>query len=415
MHLSDDLAARFAAGLGDVAERARDRQILGLAVSGGGDSLAMLHLAAGAGLQVRVVTVDHGLRPEAAAEAALVGRICAGLGMGHDILRWHWDGKGNLQDAARRARRGLIGAWAVGLGLGTVALAHTRDDVAETFMMRLARGAGVDGLAAMVPGWTEAGVGWVRPLLGASRAELRHHLRGLGRTWVEDPSNSNDRFDRVKARKALALLQPLGISVERLAAVADHLADARQALEAVTGTAWTRVMRDHGLAVHIDMPVLASEPVEVQRRLVVALIRRLAAGDYAPRGGAVRALLARLLAGKGGVLAGCRFQVVRGQAWGFREAKAVAGLVAEPDQPWDGAWRIVGPALPETEVRALGAGIDLCRSWRAAGLPRAALVAGPALWQGGRLIAAPHAGFGPDYGVISLLPAAGRHHLVISH
>ena len=105
--------------------------------------MALLLLALDAGLQVRAVTVDHGLRPEAAAEAAWVGRLCAGLGVPHDTLQWQgWDGAGNLQDQARRARLSLIADWAKVAGLGAVALGHTQDDQAETVLMRLARRAG---------------------------------------------------------------------------------------------------------------------------------------------------------------------------------------------------------------------------------------------------------------------------------
>lgn len=410
--MTTGLQARF---LAELTTAARDRQILGLAVSGGGDSMAMLHLAVAAGLPVRVATVDHGLRPEAAVEAAEVGRVCAGLRVPHEVLRWHWDGKGNLQDAARRGRRAVIAAWALRHGLRTVALAHTRDDVAETFLMRLARGAGVDGLAAMAPRWHEAGVDWVRPLLAVSRAELREFLCRIGGTWVDDPSNDNDKFDRVRVRKALSVLRPLGISPERLAVVATHLAEARQALEAVTEAALAQVVRDLELAVQVDVAALAALPAEIQRRLLVAVIQRIAPGDYAPRGAAVQNLLARLVAGKGGVLAGCRFQVVKGRLWGFREAKAVSGLVAQPGQVWDGIWRIEGPWPKAAEMRALGAGIVLCPDWRSTGLPRAALMVCPALWQGATLIAAPHAGFGAGYGAISLFSAAALHHSVISH
>ena len=406
------LAARF---LAEVTIEARDGTVLGLAVSGGGDSMAMLHLSVAAGLSVRVATVDHGLRPEAAAEAAEVGQVCAGLQVPHEVLRWHWDGTGNLQDAARRGRRAVLAAWALRHGLVTVALAHTRDDVAETFLMRLARGAGVDGLAAMAPRWHEAGVDWVRPLLAVSRAELREYLHGIGGTWVDDPSNDNDRFDRVRARKALSVLRPLGISAERLAAVAAHLAEARAALEAATEAALAQVVRDHGLAVQVDVAALAAQPAEIQRRLLVALILRIAPGDYAPRGAAVQSLLARLVAGKGGVLAGCRFLVVKGRLWGFREARAVAGMVAQPGQVWDGLWRIEGPWPEAAEVRALGAGIALCPDWRATGLPRAALMVSPALWQGATLIAAPHAGFGAGYSAKPLFSAAPLHQSVISH
>ncbi len=398
-----------------MTDKARNRQVLGLAVSGGGDSLAMLHLAVEAGGKVQVATVDHGLRPGAAIEAAGVGRVCEELGVRHEVLHWQWDRKGNLQDAARRGRRAALAAWALRQGLGAVALAHTRDDVAETFVMRLARGAGVDGLAAMAARWQEAGVTWVRPLLGVSRAELRDYLTGIGQTWVEDPSNDNDRFDRVRVRKALGVLRPLGISAERLAEVAGHLAEARAALEAVTDAAWARIAGDRGLAVTVDGAALAGEPAEVQRRVVIRLIGRIAPQGYAPRGGAVQRLLARILAGKDGALAGCRFQIVKGQVWAFREAKAVSRLVCPADQVWDGLWRLEGPAPDGAEIRALGAGITACPDRHASGLPRAALMASPAMWLGQRLIAAPHAGFGPGYSAIPLFPAAALHQSVISH
>ena len=413
--MTESLAARFAQSLRLILDAGSETPELGLAVSGGGDSVAMLHLAVEAGLSVRVATVDHGLRPEAAAEAAEVGRVCAALGLSHAVLHWHWDGAGNLQDAARRGRRQVLAQWALRAGLGAVALAHTRDDVAETFLMRLARGAGVDGLAAMVPRWHEGGVTWVRPLLWASRGDLRGYLQGRGLAWVDDPSNDNERFDRVKARKALAVLRPLGISVDRLAEVAGHLAEARTALETVAGEVYARIVLDHGPAVTIDLVALAKAPAEVQRRVLVGVIGGVAPLGYAPRGAAVQTLLARLLAGRGGVLAGCRFQSIRGQLWAYREVKAVAAEVCAADQVWDGRWRMEGPVVAGGEVRALGEGIADCTDWRQSGLPRAALMACPALWQGDRLIAAPHAGFGPRYSAIPLFPAAALHQSLISH
>ena len=121
------------------------------------------------------------------------------------------------------------------------------------------------------------------------------------------------------------------------------------------------------------------------------------------------------MAGKPTMLAGCRFAVVRGTLWAFREAGAVAGLVCGPGQVWDGRWRIEGEWPPGAELRALGEGIALCAGWRATGLPRAALMASPALWLGPRLIAAPHADFGPGYSAKSLEGAASLHHSAISH
>ncbi len=371
----------------------------------------MLHLAAG--LPVRVVTVDHGLRPESADEAVAVGRVCAALGLPHQILQWHWDGRGNLQDAARRGRRLVMADWARGLGVGAVALAHTQDDLAETFVMRLARGAGVDGLAAMSPRWDEGGVTWLRPLLQVTRAALREYLRGVGGTWVEDPSNDNLRFDRVKVRKALAVLGPLGVTAQRLAGVAGHLAEARAALEAMTDDLAARALVEVAGSVRIDRAVLAAAAPEVQRRLVLRVIGGIASDFYAPRGAAVQGLLGRLLAGQGGTLAGCRFQVLRGQLWVFREGRAVAGLVCAPGEVWDGRWCLSGPA--SHEVRALGEGMALCPDWRATGVPRGALMSSPALWLGPSLIAAPHAGLIPPGGAISLFPVRQMQQTTLSH
>ena len=128
---------------------------LGVAVSGGSESTALLiHLhdwAGPRGVALHAVTIDHGLRPEAAAEAAGVAALCARLAVPHDTLPWRWDGRGNLPDAARRGRQALISDWAAARGIADVALGHTADDQAETLLMRLGRGSGVDGLAAMRP------------------------------------------------------------------------------------------------------------------------------------------------------------------------------------------------------------------------------------------------------------------------
>ena len=169
-----DLPARFLASLTSSTS-------LGLAVSGGGDSVALLHLAVACGLQPAVVTVNHGLRAEAASEAAQVAGVAAALGLSHETLLWQgWDHTGNLQDAARKARRRLISAWALQNNIASVALGHTQNDIAETFLMRLQRGAGVDGLAKMAGHWSEGGILWQRPLLGFTRNDLRLWLQAQG-------------------------------------------------------------------------------------------------------------------------------------------------------------------------------------------------------------------------------------------
>ncbi len=388
---------------------------LGLAVSGGGDSMAMLHLAVAAGLRPKVLTVDHGLRPEAAAEAALVEEVAAGYGLLHVTLRWQgWDHSGNLQNAARNARRQLMADWALRRGLATVALAHTQDDVAETFLMRLARGAGVDGLATMSAFWAEGGISWQRPMLAMNRAELRDWLGTQGLPWVEDPSNQNLRFDRVKMRQALPRLAPLGLSAPRLAEVAAHLAEARQALDALADDWAARCLTEQAGTVLIS-PTLWQAPLETQRRLLQRILLWIAPAAYAPRGAQVGQLLAALTAGRAATLAGCRFVPDRNGLRALREGKAAAPRVR--GAVWDGRWRILGHNPEIAELGALGAGgLAQVPDWRKTGLPRAALLVSPAIWIENRLIAAPLAGFGPAYySAVPLEPLFARNSVALSH
>lgn len=406
----DTILTGFLAGLGDAVNAP-----LGLAVSGGGDSLAMLHLAVKAGLRVQAVTVDHGLRAESAAEAAMVAQVCAGLGVPHDTRRWQgWDRKGNLQDQARKARRRLIADWARGAGLGAVALAHTQDDLAETFLMRLARGAGVDGLSAMSARWTEGGVIWLRPLLGASRQGLRDVLRGEGVAWVDDPSNDMDRFDRVKARKALVALSPLGLTPATLAGVARHLAEARTALEVAADTAAATLLQPDGGAICIAEG-WRDLPDEISRRLLLRVILTIAPAPYAPRGSAVMRLRDTLLQHRPAALAGCRFLYAKTGLRAFREAKAVAGVQVPVGQVWDG-WQMIGPATDAMTLRALGAdGLAQCPDWRATLRPRAELLASPSVWLKDRLIAAPMAQIGSEWRAMRVLSPQSPSLCALSH
>jgi tRNA(Ile)-lysidine synthase len=358
---------------------------IGVALSGGGDSTALLHLCRAAGFRVEAVTVDHALRAESAAEAASVAAWCAALGVRHEVRVWeHGAVSGNLMDAGRRARMRLIGDWARDRGIGVVALGHTRDDQAETFLMGLSRVAGLDGLSGMRRGWDEGDIRFHRPLLDAGREELREWLRGQGICWIDDPTNENDRFTRVKARKALVALAPLGITGERLAEVAGHLAQAQAALGMQVAAAAGQWVEEQAGALRIGAGLWA-EPVEVQRQVVVAALLWLTRATYAPRAGEVERLRAAMMAGRDATLAGCLFR----RGWLMREPRAVGGPVPV-GQVWDGRWVVTGP---EGDVRALGAeGLRQVPGWRDTGLPRDVLQVTPGVWQGDRLLAAPLAG-----------------------
>ncbi len=390
-------AAAFAAAMA-AAFPGGPPQRLGLAVSGGGDSTAVALLTADwagpRGVTLCAATVDHGLRPGSAAEAAAAGAVCAGLGIAHATLRWETpQGRGNLQDRARQARQRLIAAWAAERGIVHVATGHTLDDQAETVLLRLARGSGVDGLAAMAPVRRLAGVVWLRPLLAVPRAALRDLLRARGLAWAEDPSNDDLRFARARARAALAALAPLGITAAGLAATAARMATARAALGRAAAELADRAARIEAGDVLLDAAALAAAPDELRERLLAHALVWVGGGPYRPRHADLRRLAAAIAAGRGGTLAGCRATVAGGTLRIGREWQAVRHITAPPGAPWDGRWRLTGPALPGAEVGALGPeGLADCPKWRETGLPRPSLLASPAVRAGGRLVAAPLAG-----------------------
>ncbi|XDA97471.1 tRNA lysidine(34) synthetase TilS [Sulfitobacter sp. LCG007] len=378
-----------------------DHGPLGIAVSGGSDSLALLLLVSEIwpARDLAAVTVDHGLRPESGGEARVVGDICKELGIDHEVLRWQgWDGKGNLQERARRARYALMAGWAHGRGIGGIALGHTLDDQAETVLMRLARGSGVDGLSAMAPRSTRDGMLWLRPMLTLRRQELRDHLTARGLRWVDDPSNDDRRFDRVRVRAAMAALEELGIGAGALAAVAGRMQAAREVLESQVAETAGSIARPDAGAVVLQADGFRALPDEIARRLLRQALRFVSGSIHGPRHAPLELMLGSLRQGRGATVDGCQSVVARGAIWIFREYEAVRSLVCPADHLWDGRWRAQNASAgsresSELELRALGpAGLSHCPDWRETGRPRTALLASPAIWRGDALVAAPFAG-----------------------
>lgn len=388
---------------------------IAVAVSGGGDSMALLHMLAQRGTGLRAVTVDHDLRAESAAEAQFVAETCASLSVQHHILKWqNQDRSGNLQDAARRARQNLIGGWARAQDITHIALGHTLDDQAETVLLRLARGSGVDGLSGMATVRQDNGLTWVRPLLQIKRQALRDYLTAENQTWIEDPSNDDPRFDRVKARLALGHLQDLGIDAEGLASTADKMRMARGALEKSTLDLLNTVasISDVGEVV-IDYPTFINAPAELRFRLVAATLCWISGAPYRPRFDSLRALLDRADT-KTQTLHGCAVQLKAGKLVVRRELARVQPSCLI-DQVWDHRWQVtqVGET-PATHIAALGVdGLTKCENWRDTGRSRQALLTTPALWNGQDLAAAPLAGWANGW-KCGLIDEKGLHKAVMT-
>lgn len=413
----DDSAAAAQAAVSTSIDQAGDGAVA-VAVSGGGDSLALLHLAcralAGTGRPLRAVTVDHGLRAESAAEAARVSRMCQALGVPHATLAWDgWTGRGNLQAQARAARYQMMADWALEQGIGMVLLGHTRDDQAETFLMRLGRTAGVDGLSGMAARFQRNGVTWCRPLLEFDRATLRAFLRDIGADWIEDPSNDDRRFERVRARASLEALAPLGIDAAILSRVMQQISQAREALDACAAALARDLVRQEQGDLVLDWAGLAAHPLELRRRILVAALMWVASAAYPPRREDVLSLLSDGGADGQHTVLGCVLRQKGHALRIFREFNAVRDLRGPTDRVWDGRWRLDGPHDPALSIAALGeAGLRFCPDWRETGHLRAALLASPAIWRGDTLVAAPLAGSGQGW---SARIVADFHDRALSH
>ena len=370
---------------------------LGVAVSGGSDSTALLILCAQlSGTDaLRAVTVDHGLRVDAQAEARQVAQLCARLKIPHDILKLDLNDGSDLQARARTERYVALSDWALQKGVDAVALGHTKDDVAEGFLMRLARGSGVDGLAAMPEMFERNGVRFVRPLLGTLRHDLQTYLHEHGLTWSEDPSNQDPRFTRVKMRQAQPHLDDLGLTTQRLSQTADWMRAASDVLETaadrwIEQNAWA----DHGDAV-FNFNALQIAPLETAARVLSRALCNISGNLYRPRFSALSELRSSLTAQ---TLHGCL---------AYHHGETLR-LTREPNaiKAKEMRWLIKGPVCASHVIKPLGeAGLRHIPNWRdTALLPRRSLLGTPAIWLGETLVAAPIARPDPNWSASTANP-----------
>lgn len=310
------LVERFRADLDaliDPSER------IGLAVSGGPDSMALLLLAAAArpGL-VEAATVDHLLREGSRAEAEMVAATSAQLGVPHTILKARWDDRPEtaVQEKARLERYRLLGFWAEERGLDTLATGHHVDDQAETVLMRLARGSGVRGLAGMHRRSVATGtkVRLLRPLLGWRRSELERICSAAGIVAAADPSNEDRKYERVRVRHELG--QADWLDAAAIARSAANLAEADSALDWAMRVEWNQRVREKRDSITYRPN---GAPPEILRRIASRAVRHLATeGEANLRGGETDRLLASLDEGSTTTLRGVLCQ--GGAEWRFSRA-----------------------------------------------------------------------------------------------
>ena len=411
---------------------------IAVAVSGGSDSLGLGLLLAEwvreRDGRLSVLAVDHGLRPEAAAECARVAEIFAAIpGCSTHIL--HWDGEKpahGLQAAARVARYALLADWCRAHGVLHLAVGHTADDQAETVAMRQAHGSGAHGLAGMAALRPESGVRLLRPLLPVPRAAIRDWLRARGQSWLDDPSNELTKFERVRVRQHLTeagarlLLDQARQSGEQRG----RLERSAAALLAEAGQLYD------GGYVAIDLEAFLAAARDVRATALRQVTLSVSGADYAPDLEDILSWVSTRAPGAR-TRGGCLFQTLRGRLCVFREAAAIAAPVRVAPG-WAGPWdcrfglRVAGGGSTAEgwAVGALGEaglrqavdrfGIRLKRH----PMPLPARLALPALWHGEHLVSQPHLNVGeglaawpaPRHTVTTcgFTVAAGRPHTIYS-
>jgi len=379
-----------------------------VACSGGPDSMALVVLlrrwADEAGRNLHALIVDHSLRDGSAKEAAETSQRLDGLNVENTVLTHTGERPlSDVQAMARDLRYRLILDWMANAGEHALFVAHHQDDQAETFLLRLGRGSGIDGLSAMASVTRREGVTIYRPLLGFPKDRLVATVEEAGVNYAEDPSNQSDAFARVRLRDMMQALAAEGLTPDRLAGTARRMARAREALDALRDRHIDRhvTVHDAGYAL-VDLNALTEELEEVALRVLSLLVRIIGGRDYPPREAYVSALWEALRKPErfsGRTLAGVSASLRRGKLLLCREMASVSDSVSMVDGViWDGRYKVsLRTSDTGLTVSALGASgimqIKEAFGDALAALPKTVGPTLPAVWNGaGRVIAVPHLG-----------------------
>ena len=381
---------------------------IAVAVSGGADSLALIRLLSPWARQRQIgvfgLTVDHQLRDAAAIEAAQVAAWLAPHHIPHVTLRWN-DGPHartltrSAQSAAREARYRLMTDWCLANDCTHLFVAHHADDQVETFLLRLARGSGVDGLAAMAPASSRDGIVIARPLLGFTKAQLTAVCRELDQPWIEDPSNLSSASARVRFRQAREVLEREGLTRERLLATVGHLQRARAALDHAVAALLARGWWDKFGVARLPVADLLSAPEEIALRALARLLAAAGGQAFGPRFESLARLYGRLTAGpwSDATLHGCLITrdgadvVVAREPAQITDDKTLAGNTSVI---WDGRYRLTLAVEGAAPVFTVSRFKDSkSEQPLLADLPARVRGTLPALYDSAGLVAVPHAGY----------------------
>ncbi len=356
-----DIFAKFSAALAGFNLPQNPRLAVG--VSGGGDSMALCLLLKEwcdkNGGEVLALTVDHGLRAESVAEAEQVAATLKSFNIPHQILRWTGDKPStHLQERARQARYDLLVDACLENNFPVLTVAHNLEDQIETFWMRLKDGSGLDGLAGMAKDRDIDGIRLIRPLLGFTREELRQYCSDRNCDVIDDPSNTNEKFLRVRLRQFEDMLAQEGLSPQRLSATLQKLEEARAALETVTEAALQSAvqLKPEGYIV-LQLPLFMALHADIQRRCLLRLLPLVAPQDYPPGTDAVDQLRQGILNPdfRGRTLAGVEVFPSQGGIVFAREAAAMAPPInAKTGAFWDGRFMVSGDIPESVTLGALG-------------------------------------------------------------
>ena len=385
---------------------------VGVAVSGGSDSLALLHLGADWAQKnrrtLKVATIDHRLRPESIAESQYVKKISTRLSIEHTTLTWLEKPSGNIQKLARDARHRLLQNWSTEKNLSVVLLGHTLEDNAETIMIRLIRGSGVDGLVGISQYKKINNLVIFRPLLQIKREELRTYLIDKKISWIDDPSNFDERFQRVKVRKLMPHLADLGLTISKINGFAEHMKRVKVALDSeVINFAISNVEQKFWGDLEIRQDAFIELPNEFQLRLLSLSLRWISGNFYRPRFKSLKILLDLIIKHQsiaGFTLMGCLVKCRRRKIVFTREFSAIPKRqkICKTTFVWDKKWnvRVDKSKINHFMVGPLGKdGVSQIKKENIVDIPFYALNSSIALFENGDVKCVPMLSFGSGLNV----------------